>query len=141
MDTEITWNKVKLVESLREGKKSDYLCKLEKYFDNLDHVVHTQQEWPLHEGHNARFHLQNFMDLKGFKLELFSYVDEGVLVPSRFSDVEYAPDKYKSCIEDGTFFVTKKDDEKVTFLLSSRLSRYDRTYDIGLTCHQGRNCS
>lgn len=124
----------KLVKVLRDGRKSDYLCKIEKYFGNLDHVVDTKQEWPIHEGHNARFHLQDFMASKGFVLELFSYIEDGTLFPSKFSDVEYGPNKYKSCIEDGTFFVCKKDDPKVTFLLTSRMARYDRTYEIGITC-------
>jgi AAA+ superfamily predicted ATPase len=126
--------KQKLTEALREGRRSPYHLKIEKYFKSLDNLIYIFQEWPIHEGHNARYHLQAFMAENDYKLELFSYVDEGSLIYSRFSDVEYAPNKYKSCIEDGTFFVTRKDNSKVTFMLHSRLSRYDRSYDIGIVC-------
>lgn len=130
-------SKTDFIDVLREGKKSDYHLDLKKYFGGLDRLVQIQQEWPIFEGNNARFHLEDYMELKGYKLSLFSYVDDGALFQSRFSDIEYAPGKYKNCIEDGNFWVTSKKDPKVSFLLNSRTSKYDKAYDLNITCVQG----
>lgn len=121
-----------LIDVLRRGNDSEYALKLKQHFGELDTLVEVQHEWPIFEGNNARYHLEDFMRSQGYKLELFSHVESGTLYPSRFSDVEFAPNKYKSCIEDGSFFIVHEDHPEHSFLLTSRSSKYERTYDIGM---------
>lgn len=121
-----------LTEVLRRGNDSEYSIKLRKHFEGIDTLVEIQQEWPLFEGNNARYHLEAFMEAQGYALELFSHIDSGSLYPSRFADIEYGPDKYKVCIEDGSFFIVNKDNKNLSFLLTSRNSRYERVYEIGI---------
>lgn len=122
--------KVDLVDVLRKGSETEYCLKLKEHFGEIDTLVEIQQEWPIFEGNNARYHLEAFMEAQGYSLKLFSHVEQGSLYPCRFSDIEYAPNKYKTCIEDGSFFITN---DKLSFLLTSRTSRYERTYDIAIT--------
>lgn len=129
-------SKTDLAEVLRRGNDSEYCLKLKQHFGEINTLVEIQQEWPIFEGNNARYHLETFMEAEGYTLELFSHVDNGSLYPSRFSDIEYAPDKYKVCIEDGSFFITHKDNKDLSFLLTSRTSKYERTYDIGIIANK-----
>lgn len=122
-----------LIDVIRHGNDSEYCLKLRERFGSFDRLVEIQQEWPIFEGNNARYHLESFMEHRGYQLVLFSHVSDGTLYPNRFSDVEFAPGQYKSCIEDGSFFVTSKTDSSYSFLLTSRTSRYERTYDISIT--------
>lgn len=129
--SEVQVSTVDLSKVIREGLESPYISGLRDYFPDLKSLVRIKQEWPLSEGNNARYHLERFMDSKGYSLTLFGYFNDGSLLPARFSDIEYAPNKFKNCVEEGCFFISNG---KESFMLESYIARYDRSYEISLMC-------
>lgn len=118
-------------QAIREGTANAYVLHLQKHFGGVDTLVRVHEEWPIAEGNNARFHLEDFVKEEGYKLQFFNYHTEGEVFPCKFSDVEYSPNKYKNCLEDGKFFLSKG---KQSFLMHSSMSKYDRVYELGITC-------
>lgn len=127
--------KKSLVDVIRSSHKGEYILKLTEYFGgSVDDLVEFRQEWPLHEGNNARYHLEAFMANEGYKLQLFTYDNHENFTPCRFSDIEYAPDKYKSCPEEGNFLLQHKEHPERKMLLVTCASKYDRLYYLSLFC-------
>lgn len=121
-----------LIDIIRSGQTSQWILKLGKYFTSLDSLVEVNRDWPKFEGLNARYHLDTFFSkVKGYEVSLFNYIDEDARRPSYYSDVEYSPKKFKSCLESGTL-VLHQGEGKPVFLLTIRDDRYERTTELAL---------
>lgn len=127
--------KKQLVEVIKEGKISDLEKKVFEFFGSIDNLIEFDETWPRHEGLTSRYCLEEFLKSRNLELSIFSYVEEGYLRPSRFSDVEYAPGKYRSCLERGSFFVWSKD-KKIKLLVQADESRYEDRFIFSVICAQ-----
>lgn len=122
-----------LVDVIRLSKINDYHLALKEEFGSLDNLIKLSQTWPRYEGINARYYLDVFPELEGFSSQLLSYMEDDVLYPSRFSDIEYAPKKMKNCLERGNLLLKSKTDPTLKFLLETSDDKYDGTYEISIT--------